>query len=95
MKSVRDIHIEFINPLPSPQELCDEYPADEKAVELVASSREVVQNILRGRDRRFLVVIGPCSIHDLSSCDEYASRLAALHRELADRLYIVMRVYFE
>ena len=95
MKAIRDLNIEFINPLPSPEEMCAELPPDERTVELVANSREVVQNIILGRDPRFLVVIGPCSIHDLSVCDEYAKRLVKLHRELSDRLFIVMRVYFE
>jgi 3-deoxy-7-phosphoheptulonate synthase len=95
MKAVRDLNIEFIHPLPTPAELAAELPPDEKTVDLVASSRETVQNIIHGRDPRFLVVIGPCSIHDLRSCDEYAARLMKLHQELSDRLFIVMRVYFE
>jgi 3-deoxy-7-phosphoheptulonate synthase len=95
MKPLRDLHIEFINPLPSPADLCAELPPDEAAAALVAESRVTIQNIIQGKDPRFLVVIGPCSIHHLGSCDEYAQRLARLHRELSDRLFIVMRVYFE
>ena len=48
---------------------------------------------LRGEDDRLLVVIGPCSIHDTQSALEYATKLSALRRELADYLCIVMRVY--
>ena len=51
--------------------------------------------MLHGADDRLLVVVGPCSIHDYDAAIDYATRLAALKRELADRLIIVMRVYFE
>lgn len=63
--------------------------------DFVASSRDTVQKILFGDDPRLLVIVGPCSIHDPQAGLEYARRLAGLRQELEDRLYIVMRVYFE
>jgi 3-deoxy-7-phosphoheptulonate synthase len=70
-------------------------PAGEAVNAAVARSRERVIRILRREDSRLLVVIGPCSIHDEKSALEYATRLSKLQRELADRMEIVMRVYFE
>ena len=61
----------------------------------VVRSRERVVRILRQEDRRLLVVIGPCSIHDEKSALEYATRLSQLQKEFADKMEIVMRVYFE
>ena len=61
----------------------------------MARSRERVIRILRQEDPRLLVVIGPCSIHDEKGALEYATRLNALRKEFADRMEIVMRVYFE
>ena len=55
----------------------------------------MVQKILRNEDPRFLVVAGPCSVHDPEGAVEYAKRLVKLREELKDRLYIIMRVYFE
>lgn len=63
--------------------------------EFVASSRDTIKKILFGEDKRLLVIVGPCSIHDPQAGLEYARRLAKLKDELQDRLYIVMRVYFE
>ena len=61
----------------------------------VLRGREEVKAILDGRDHRFLALVGPCSIHDVDAALEYAGRLARLRAELADRLVIVMRAYFE
>jgi 3-deoxy-7-phosphoheptulonate synthase len=65
------------------------------AEEGVLNSREVVRNIIDGHDPRLFVVVGPCSIHDVAAAADYAERLRALAEEVADTLYLVMRVYFE
>jgi 3-deoxy-7-phosphoheptulonate synthase len=66
-----------------------------EASEFVSISRSQIKSILKGRDRRLMVVVGPCSIHDPKAAMEYAERLAALSAELSDQLFLVMRVYFE
>ncbi|PWG65228.1 3-deoxy-7-phosphoheptulonate synthase [Sediminicurvatus halobius] len=81
--------------LPTPAEVKGRLPLSARARETVEQGRNVVQDILDGRDPRLLVVIGPCSIHDVEAAKDYARRLKALHDELADSLYVVMRVYFE
>ena len=57
--------------------------------------RRQIQAVLRGEDSRFLVITGPCSVHDEEAGLEYAHRLKALQDEYSDRMLIVMRVYFE
>ncbi len=81
--------------LPTPAEVKGKLPLSDAARETVLQGRRVVENILDGTDHRLLVVIGPCSIHDLRAAKDYAARLKKLHDELADSLFIVMRVYFE
>ncbi len=78
-----------------PAQLHDQVPASEQATRTVSSARRSVANILLGQDTRMLVVVGPCSIHDISAAMDYARRLKALADELCDQLFIVMRVYFE
>ncbi|HEU5396202.1 MAG TPA: 3-deoxy-7-phosphoheptulonate synthase [Verrucomicrobiae bacterium] len=95
MFRTQDLHVKEIVRLMSPQELKALSPTSEAANATVARSRERVIRILRQEDPRLLVVIGPCSIHDEKSALEYATRLNALRKEFADRLEIVMRVYFE
>lgn len=95
MYRTQDLHVKEIVPLLSPRALKAQTPVTELANATVARSRERVIRILRQEDPRLLVVIGPCSIHDEKSALEYASRLNALRREFADRMEIVMRVYFE
>ncbi len=62
---------------------------------MVADTRDRIRGILQGSDKRLLVIVGPCSIHDVKAAYEYGEKLALLRSELRDQLEIVMRVYFE
>ena len=82
-------------PLPSPRALAAQCPLPDGATETVRRSRRAIQNILRRDDERFVVVVGPCSIHDADAALAYAARLARVQDQLGDRLLFVMRVYME
>lgn len=92
---VTDLHIARNVPLPSPARLQAEIPRGDERADFVARSRSDLRSLLSGNDPRFLVIVGPCSIHDTEAGIEYARRLAALAERLRDKLYLVMRVYFE
>lgn len=94
-KAVDDLNVASQETLISPEQIKAELPLSEKAVESVNKGREVVRNILDRKDHRLMVVVGPCSIHDVDAAMDYAQRLKKLSDELSDTLYIVMRVYFE
>tara|TARA_B100002019_G_C21270963_1_gene602258 strand:+ start:3308 stop:4366 length:1059 start_codon:yes stop_codon:yes gene_type:complete len=81
--------------LPSPISLCEEISRTPLQKTVVRESRKQIHSIIKGEDKRLLAVVGPCSIHDLNSCREYAERFSELAKELGDRLMMVMRVYFE
>jgi len=81
--------------LPSPQEVMETLPLTSPLQERVAGYRRAVQRVLDGEDRRLLVVVGPCSIHDPEAALEYGRRLKALSEEVSDTLLLIMRVYFE
>ena len=93
--AVDNINVESQEILITPQELKAELPMSEQAAQLVADSRATIRRILDREDHRMFVVVGPCSIHDLDAAMDYARRLKALADEVADTLFIVMRVYFE
>ena len=78
-----------------PSQLHDAVPATARASQTVGRARANVVDVLQGLDKRLLVVVGPCSIHDPVAAMDYAHRLKALADELADQLLVVMRVYFE
>ncbi len=91
-----DERIKAITVLPPPEHLIRFFPISGTPVEqLVASTRSNIQNIMAGTDRRLLVVIGPCSIHDPVAALDYARQLLAQRHKYRDTLEIVMRVYFE
>jgi len=89
------INIRSIEPLLSPVELLKLFPADMGMTTEVLSCRERIKDILQKKSDRFLVICGPCSIHDEAAALEYAKKLKVLRDQYADRLEIVMRVYFE
>ncbi len=93
--STTDTRIRNVRPLVSPSVLADELPSNESIVDFVAASRQTITNILDGQDKRLLVVVGPCSIHDPEAALEYAQRLKSLANQLQQQLFIVLRVYFE
>ena len=81
--------------LVQPAQLKRHLPNSPEGDESVWQARHAIDNILKGKDQRILVVTGPCSIHDVDAAIEYAERLNKLRVEFADSLYIVMRIYFE
>jgi 3-deoxy-7-phosphoheptulonate synthase len=92
---ISDLHIAREEILPTPREIHAELPAGTSEVAHVSGAREFVQAILNGQDQRLLVIVGPCSIHELESALEYAQRLRNFSPNVADALTLVMRVYFE
>ena len=79
----------------SPNEIIDMYPVSEIASQCVYHARQTIRNILFEKDKRLMVLVGPCSIHDTKAAKEYAKKLSIIKEELAEDLFIVMRVYFE
>ncbi|HET7443783.1 MAG TPA: 3-deoxy-7-phosphoheptulonate synthase, partial [Solirubrobacterales bacterium] len=92
---VRDQRIAKVVELAPPATLLEELPLGEERAKSVVRARAEVAEILHGRDHRLMVVVGPCSVHDPKAALDYANRLAAVSRELSDKLLVVMRVYFE
>ncbi|WP_455382704.1 3-deoxy-7-phosphoheptulonate synthase [Salinispira pacifica] len=90
-----DLHIKSITPLSAPSALKAEIPMTEESNRTVVEARRVIADILSGRDDRMLAVVGPCSIHDPELGLDYARRLNGLRKEIEDRIFVVMRVYFE
>ena len=94
-KKLSNVNIVDEQILLSPKQLAEAVPRTSAATETVEKSRAEIEAILDRRDHRFLVVTGPCSIHDVDAAKDYAKRLKVLQDKYADTLYIVMRVYFE
>ena len=93
--STLDLRIAEIRDVSCAAVVCEEHPVSPEAAELIRSTREAVHHMLEGKDDRILVVMGPCSIHDVDSAREYADRLLTLRQRYSEDLVLVMRVYFE
>jgi 3-deoxy-7-phosphoheptulonate synthase len=95
LSTTDDLRIRELKELTTPEQVMREIPRTLTATRVVMAARNAIHAILNGSDERLLVVVGPCSIHDPAAAIDYAERLATLRERLADRLEIVMRVYFE
>ena len=92
---LENLNIQTLERLVTPEALKRKYPIDSVLSDHVISARRVIRNILDRSDKRLVVIVGPCSIHDTKAALEYAQRLKHLAEEVADELFVVMRVYFE
>ena len=90
-----DVRIREIKELVPPSHVLREFPVSEKAARTTYDARQAIHRILHGADDRLLVVMGPCSIHDVKAAKEYAGKLRREKERLAGELLVVMRVYFE
>lgn len=94
-EQITDLNVAFNVPLPAPALLAHEMPRTSSQADTIFSSRKSIQDILHRESDRFLVITGPCSVHNPGEAIEYAGKLAELSREVEDKIDIVMRVYFE
>ena len=90
-----NINIAKCEPLLSPLELKKELPLSEAGADRVMNNRQAIQSILEHKDDRKMVIVGPCSIHAPNEAIEYAKKLKELSDKVADKLLVIMRVYFE
>ncbi|KAL0082255.1 3-deoxy-7-phosphoheptulonate synthase [Phycomyces blakesleeanus] len=95
LNELDDKRIKCIKPLIPPQILMEDIPLTLKAAQTIVEGRRGAENIIRGSDDRLLVVVGPCSIHDVKAAKEYAVKLIEYAETAKDDLLIIMRVYFE
>ena len=92
---LENLNVEQQEVLITPEQLKARLPVSEDVREAVNGYREIVRNIVDRKDPRLLVVVGPCSIHDVDAAKEYAQRLKGLADDVADQVFVVMRAYFE
>ncbi len=91
----QNVNIVSIRSIIAPGQLQRLIPSTEVARQTVLTGRQDIRRVLRGDDKRLLIVIGPCSVHDVQAAGEYARRLAGVQQQVKDKFLIVMRVYFE
>ena len=91
----QNLRIRGTESLISPKELKDEFPISEAATKTVVAHREILQKIISGEDSRPVAIVGPCSIHNTNLGLEYAQNLKTLADEVQDKIFVIMRVYFE
>ncbi len=95
LRPTTDLNVAQARQLVTPRQVKLDLPTPETSHQTVVAGRETIKQILSGSDTRLLVVIGPCSIHDPAAALDYAHRLREVVQKVQDRMFVVMRVYFE
>lgn len=95
MELTDNLNIVRFKPLTTPEQLKVELPETETAANLVADSRRQIEGILRREDKRQMLIVGPCSLHDEEATLDYARRLHKAQKGCSEQVLIVMRAYFE
>jgi len=95
MNKINDLNILEVKSLITPQTLKNEIPNKNDNKKYIFESREIIKNILDEKDNRLMAIVGPCSIHNVDSAIEYANNLNNVRKKINDKIYIIMRVYFE
>jgi 3-deoxy-7-phosphoheptulonate synthase len=95
MNKTDDLRIRGMHEVVAPEVIHKQFQSTEHAQMTVIETRQAIHNILSGKDDRLIVIIGPCSIHDVKAAKEYAAHLKSAREKLCDDLLIIMRVYFE
>lgn len=90
-----DLRIRGIKEVIAPEEIHKQFPSTDNAQKTVAETRRAIHDILTGQDDRLIIIIGPCSIHDVKAAMEYAGHIKTAREKLGEDLLIIMRVYFE
>lgn len=95
MLKTDELRTKALDSLVTPETLAKEFPISDEITQNITSARKRIEAILIGEDKRLLVIVGPCSIHDPKAAKEYAAKLNQLKERYHNRLEIVMRTYFE
>ena len=95
MTKLINVNIKQLDPLITPDKIREVRPVSQVAHDVVSKARDEVKALLAGEDKRFLVIAGPCSIHDPEAAVDYAKRLKEIADKVSDKMMVVMRVYFE
>jgi 3-deoxy-7-phosphoheptulonate synthase len=94
-KDTQNLRVLEFTPLPTPAEVIGQFSPNETAAQTVIQGRQEFRDAIAGKDKRHIVIAGPCSIHDPKAGIEYAHNLAQLRKKISDKIIVVMRVYFE
>lgn len=91
----KDFTMTEFDPLPPPASIRHQLPLSRDQKSFVHTSQHTIKRILDLQDPRLLIILGPCSVHDIKSIKEYAAKLSSLAKELEDHFFLAMRVYYE
>ena len=88
-----EMQMEFIRRLPTPQELMEQFPIDDRVKKIKVERDKAIADIMTGKDNRFLLVIGPCSADNEEAVLDYVHRLVPVQEQVKDKIFIVPRLY--
>jgi 3-deoxy-7-phosphoheptulonate synthase len=92
---MQNINIHKIDEITTPEQLKNKFKQTELNFNFIQNSRKTITDILNGKDKRKIVIVGPCSIHDYQLTITYTNFLKTIQTKFEKNIFIVMRMYFE
>ena len=90
-----DLRIINTQELISPKDIISQLSPSKSGIDTIIETRSEIKDILDKKSKKFVIVVGPCSIHDVDAAKEYAAKLKNLKNELSENILLIMRAYFE
>ncbi len=87
------MNMDFVCKLPIPKLIKEEYPLTAESVKIKNQRDKEIREIFEGKERKLILVIGPCSADNEDSVMDYISRLAKVQEEVKDKIFIIPRIY--
>lgn len=87
------MNMDFVCKLPIPKDIKEQYPLTKEAVEIKAKRDKEIRDIFEGKERKLILVIGPCSADNEDSVMDYISRLVPVQEKVKDKILIIPRIY--
>lgn len=86
-------NMEFIYKLPIPKDIKEQYPITKEAEIIREVKNKEIRDIFEGKERKLILVIGPCSADNEDSVMDYISRLVSVQEKVKDKIFIIPRIY--
>lgn len=87
------MNMEFKRKLIIPKEIKEMFPVTEEMAALKEQRDAEIKDIIAGRSKKFMLIIGPCSADNEDAVIDYILRLRKVQEKVADKIFIVPRIY--
>ena len=87
------MNMDFKCKLPIPKVIKEQFPISQESAKIKEQRDAKLKAIFEGKERKLVLIIGPCSADNEDSVIDYISRLVPVQEKVKDKIFIVPRIY--